>query len=91
VLIDARHGLKPTDEPVLKALDEAAVSYAILLTKADQVKTDALAALTATMQPVLAKHPAAYPDVLATSSRTGAGMPELRAAIARLLHERATV
>jgi GTP-binding protein len=91
VLIDARHGLKAADEPVLKALDDAAVSYAILLTKADQVKPDALVALTAAMRPVLAKHPAAYPDVVATSSRSGAGMAELRAAVARLLRERATV
>jgi len=89
VLIDARHGFKATDEPVLDVLDKAAVSYAILLTKADQVKPAALAALTEATAAALAKRPAAYPDVLATSARTAAGMAELRAAIARLLHERA--
>jgi GTP-binding protein len=89
LLVDARHGLKDTDDEALTTLDQAAVNYQIVLTKADQVKGTALAALVAAAEAALAKHPAAYPGVLATSARTGAGIPELRAAIARLLAERA--
>jgi len=88
VLIDARHGLKDVDRDVFKTLDKAAVSYQIVLTKADQVKPAELAPRIAETAAALAKHPAAFPKVLATSSRTGAGMPELRAAILRLLEER---
>src|SRR5712692_5123923 len=88
VLVDARHGLKPADEDVLATLDRAAVNYQVVLTKADQVKHAALAALIAASDAALAKHPAAYPQVLATSARSGAGLPELRAAIARLTKER---
>jgi GTP-binding protein len=88
VLIDARHGLKAADAPVLEMLDEAAVSYAIVLTKADQVRPAELAATAATVASALAKRPAAFPDIVATSARTGAGIPELRAAIARLATER---
>jgi GTP-binding protein len=89
VLIDARHGLKAADAPVLEMLDEAAVSYAVVLTKADQVRPAELAAITTAVANALAKRPAAFPDILATSARTGAGIPELRAAIARLATERA--
>jgi GTP-binding protein len=89
VLIDARHGLKAVDAPVLEMLDEAAVSYAIVLTKADQVRPAELAATAAAVAGALAKRPAAFPDIVATSARTGAGIPELRAAIARLATERA--
>ena len=88
VLIDARHGLKDVDRDVFKTLDKAAVSYQVVLTKADQVKPVELAPRIAETAAALAKHPAAFPKVLATSSRTGAGMPELRAAILRLLEER---
>jgi GTP-binding protein len=88
VLIDARHGLKDVDFEVFKTLDRAAVSYQIVLTKADQVKKGALEQTMAAMAEKLRKHPAAFPEVLATSSRTGAGMPELRAAMVRLLQER---
>jgi GTP-binding protein len=88
VLIDARHGLKEADKPVLATLDEAAVSYAIVLTKADEVTAEALAETTATVQQALARRPAAFPEVIATSSRTAEGIPELQAAIARLLAER---
>jgi GTP-binding protein len=88
VLIDARHGLKEADKPVLATLDEAAVSYAIVLTKADEVTAEALAESTATVQQALARRPAAFPEVIATSSRTAEGIPELQAAIARLLAER---
>ena len=88
VLIDARHGLKEVDLDVLKTLDSRAVSYQIVLTKADQVKPAELEARSPTSTAALAKHPAAFPEVLVTSSRTGAGMPELRAAMVRLLRER---
>jgi GTP-binding protein len=88
LLIDARHGLKAADEPVLAALNEAAVSHAIVLTKADQVKAAELAERIAAMTVALAKRPAAFPDVVVTSARTGAGIAELRAAIARLMAER---
>lgn len=88
ILVDARHGLKSADEPALKALSEAAVSHQIVLTKADAVKSDALARCVASVRAATAKRPAAYPVVLATSARTGDGIPELRAAIARLHSER---
>jgi GTP-binding protein len=88
VLVDARHGLKPADDDVLGTLDQAAVNYQVVLTKADQVKDAELAALLAATAAALAKHPAAHPDVLATSAHSGAGMAELRAAIARLVKER---
>jgi GTP-binding protein len=87
VLIDARHGIKSTDEDVLRTLDEAAVSYQIVLTKADQVKDTANCVAAA--QAAIKARPAAFPEVLVTSARTGAGVPELRASIARLLAERA--
>ena len=88
VLIDARHGFKDADLDVLKTLDKSAVSYQLILTKADQVKPAELQAQIAATAAALAKHPAAFPDVLAASSRSGAGMPELRAAMVRLLGER---
>ncbi len=88
VLIDARHGLKDADETVLKTLDEAAVSYQIVLTKTDQVKPVELETRIAETAAALAKRPAAYPDILVTSAREGTGMPELRAAIARVMKER---
>ena len=88
LLVDARHGLKPIDADVLASLDKAAVNYQIVLTKADAAKNAELAALVAATQAALAKHPAAYPEVLVTSARTGAGIPELRCAIARLIRER---
>ncbi len=84
VLVDARHGLKPNDAEALATLDKAAVSYQIVLTKADKVKAGDLAAVIAASAAQLAKHPAAHPDVLATSSTTGAGIAELRAEIAEL-------
>ena len=89
VLIDARHGLKPTDDPTLDALGSAAVSYQIVLTKADQVKKAALEETMAAMAEKLRKHPAAFPEMLVTSSRDGGGMAEMRAAIVKLLRERA--
>jgi GTP-binding protein len=88
LLIDARHGLKDADAQVLGLLDRAAVNYQIVLTKADQVKDAELEALVMRTSAALAEHAAAYPEVLVTSARGGAGIPELRAAIARLLAER---
>jgi GTP-binding protein len=88
VLIDARHGIKDVDSDVLTTLDKAAVSYQVVLTKADQVKPAELEQRSEATAAVLAKHAAAFPELLVTSSRTGAGMPELRAAMIRLLEER---
>ena len=82
LLIDARHGLKPPDLEALDALDQAAVSYQIVLTKADKIKpaeTEAVVAVTALK---IAKRPAAFPRVIATSAEKGYGLPELRAEIA---------
>ena len=69
-------------------MDKAAVNYQIVLTKADETKASDRAALFAATEAALAKHPAAHPELLLTSARTGAGIPELRSAIARLLKER---
>lgn len=88
VLIDSRHGIKDVDLDVLKTLDKSAVSYQVVLTKADQVKKSELEATTEKVRTTLLTHPAAFPELLVTSSRTGAGMAELRAAMVRLLGER---
>ncbi len=88
VLIDSRHGFKDVDLDVLKTFDRAAVSYQIVLTKADQVKTAELDQRLAETTAALKPHPAAFPDVIATSSKTGAGMGELRAAMMKLQAER---
>jgi len=88
LLVDARHGLKPVDAEVLETLDKAAVNYQVVLTKADAAKHAELAALVAATKTALAKHPAAHPEVLVTSARSGAGIPELRAAMAQLIKER---
>jgi GTP-binding protein len=89
VLVDARHGLKAVDADVLETLDAAALSYQIVLTKCDQVTAAELAACASATTAALVEHPAAHPELIASSSRTGAGIPALRAAIARLLAERA--
>jgi GTP-binding protein len=88
VLVDARHGLKDADEPTFKALGQAAVSYQIVLTKADDVKGAELKDRIAQVEAALAKWPGAFPGILVTSAREGTGLEELRAAIARLLAER---
>ena len=88
VLIDSRHGFKDVDTEILKTLDKSAVSYQVVLTKADQVKKSELEETIAATTAALAKHPAAFPELLVTSSRTGDGMSELRAAMIRLLRER---
>lgn len=81
VLIDARHGIKDVDREILDMLDAAAVSYRIVLTKADKVKATELAAVTERTAEEARKRPAAHPDILATSSEKGMGIPELRAAV----------
>jgi GTP-binding protein len=88
VLIDARHGLKDTDTPTLKALSEAAVSHQVVLTKADAVKTSELAGRIAEVEAAIAKRPAAFPGVLVTSAEKGTGIQDVRAAVGRLLAER---
>ncbi|HTP37205.1 MAG TPA: ribosome biogenesis GTP-binding protein YihA/YsxC [Methyloceanibacter sp.] len=82
LLIDARHGIKPNDKETMTLLDEAAVSYQVVLTKADKPKASELAALLEKIARDLAKHPAAYPVILTTSARMGSGIDELRAAVA---------
>lgn len=88
VLIDARHGLKDTDMPTLDALGEAAVSHQIVLTKADQLGASQLAERVAATAAAMSKRPAAFPELLVTSARKGTGIPEMRAAIAKLVTER---
>jgi len=88
VLVDARHGLKSADDPALDALGQAAVSHQIVLTKCDELKPSELEKRVTEVEAALAKRPAAFPTVLTTSSRDGTGIPELRAAVARLLAER---
>jgi GTP-binding protein len=89
VLIDSRHGIKDVDNEVLTTLDKSAVSYQIVLTKADQVKKSDLDATIAAVSEALRKHPAAFPELLVTSSRSGSGMAELRAAMVKVMRERA--
>lgn len=84
VLIDARHGIKATDSQVMKLLDQAAVVYQVVLTKCDKVKKGALQARLDGVMGALAGHPAAHPEVIATSVRKGHGIAELRAALAAL-------
>ncbi len=84
LLVDARHGLKEGDRQVMGILDEAAVSYQVVLTKADKAKAPELEAITATLAAELAKHPAAHPEILATSARSGLGIEALRAGLAAL-------
>jgi GTP-binding protein len=88
VLVDGRHGLKPVDTEMLDLFDKSAVSYAIVLTKTDEVEGPARKQQMANTSSALATRPAAYPEILFTSARTGEGVAELRGSIARLLAER---
>ncbi len=88
VLVDARHGLKTVDEAILDTLGQAAVSHEIVLTKCDQVSEAELAGRSEAVKAAVQNRPAAFPDLIATSARTGAGIPVLRVAIARLVRER---
>ncbi|MEI9928806.1 MAG: ribosome biogenesis GTP-binding protein YihA/YsxC [Sphingomonas sp.] len=81
VLIDARHGIKEVDRDILDMLDAAAVSYRVVLTKADKIKASDLAEVTDRTAAEARKRPAAHPDILVTSSEKGMGIPELRAAV----------
>jgi GTP-binding protein len=81
VLVDSRHGLKDVDREMMRMLDEAAVSYHVVLTKADKVKPSALGAIYEATMVEAAKHPAAHPAIFTTSSETGSGIAELRTAI----------
>jgi GTP-binding protein len=81
VLVDSRHGLKEVDREMMRMLDDAAVSYHIVLTKGDKVKPSALGPLYETTAVEAARHPAAHPSIFTTSSETGTGIAELRTAI----------
>jgi GTP-binding protein len=81
VLVDSRHGLKEVDRDVMRMLDDAAVSYHLVLTKGDKVKPSALGALYEATIVEAARHPAAHPSIFTTSSETGSGIAELRTAI----------
>jgi GTP-binding protein len=82
LLIDARHGLKPTDAEALDALDRAAVSYQLVLTKTDKLKPAEAQAMVEATAAKVARRPAAFPRVVATSAETGAGLADLRVEIA---------
>lgn len=84
LLINSRHGLKPNDHEVMDMLDEAAVSYQIVLTKIDKLKKGELDTRLVDVREALRRHVAAHPTILATSSEKGSGMAELRAEIASL-------
>jgi GTP-binding protein len=88
VLVDGRHGLKPADLDMLALLDQSAMSYQVVLTKRDAVPVSEQAQRRAEVEAALRKHPAAFPHVLFTSSQSGEGIADLRAAIAQLLAER---
>ncbi len=81
ILVDSRHGLKPSDIELMEMLDNAAVSYRIVLTKSDKVKVEELKKVVGKIYSTVKKHAAAYPDILCTSSVKGDGIPELRAVI----------
>ncbi len=85
LLIDARHGIKAVDAGIMALLDEAAVSYQVVLTKADKLNPFELAEVRAATAQALARHPAAFPHVIATSSDSDVGLEELRASIATVV------
>lgn len=81
VLIDSRHGVKPVDLEIMAMLDAAAVGYRLVLTKADKIKASELAAVRTATETEARKHPAAFPQLIATSSEKGLGVAELRTAL----------
>jgi GTP-binding protein len=81
VLIDCRHGIKPLDREIMSMLDKAAVSFQVVLTKGDKIKPTELAKVHEAVSAAARIHPAAYPEVIATSAEKGEGIPELRAAV----------
>ncbi|MBB4199703.1 YihA family ribosome biogenesis GTP-binding protein [Rhodoblastus sphagnicola] len=88
VLIDGRHGVKDVDREMLTLLDQAALSYQIVLTKRDEVKKSAVETTLDEARAVLRKNPAAHPEVIFLSSHTGEGVSDLREAIVKLVSER---
>lgn len=88
LLIDARHGIKPVDLEIMTLLDTSAVSYQVVLTKADKINAFELEKIKAATFAELSRHPAAFPAILATSSEKGDGIDELRGTIARIIAER---
>jgi GTP-binding protein len=88
VLVDGRRGVKPADEEMFGLLDQSAVSYQVVLTKHDELKVAERAEVLAATTAALSKRPAAYPEIIFTSSHTGEGIAELRGAVAKLLAER---
>ncbi len=91
LLVDGRHGFKDVDHEQMTAFDRTAASYAVVLTKGDEIKMKDRHARVAETEAALARHPAAYPNVILTSSETGAGVAELRESVARLLAERGSL
>lgn len=83
-LIDSRHGVKEVDHEIMKLLDRAAVPFQVVLTKSDKISAQALTDVVAQVQDALQKHPAAYPEIVITSSDKGLGIPTLRSIIAAL-------
>ena len=81
VLIDSRHGVKPVDRDIMDMLDAAAVGYRLVLTKADKIKASELAAVRTATEEEARKRPAAFPQLIATSSEKGMGIAEVRAAV----------
>ncbi|HEV7368875.1 ribosome biogenesis GTP-binding protein YihA/YsxC [Arenibaculum sp.] len=84
LLVDSRHGIKPNDDETMKMLDQAAVPYQVVLTKADKMKREELDAVVEATMGALKKHPGAHPEVAVTSAEKGMGIAELRASIAAL-------
>ena len=84
MLIDTRHGVKAVDEEILTLLDKSAVTFQVVMTKADKVNRETREANIAQVKAALAKHPAAYPEIIVTSSEKGEGIETLRAVIATL-------
>lgn len=85
VLIDARHGVKPVDEEIMDLLDRSAVTFQCVLTKTDKIRGAALEGTLIQTRGALARHPAAFPEIVLTSSETGAGIETLRSIIATLV------
>lgn len=83
VLVDSRHGLKDTDIEIMKLLDDVAVTYIIVLTKIDKVKTQELEKCRNSVLSTIKTHPAAYPFIYETSSAKGEGLDELRGELAK--------
>ncbi|AEI38373.1 MAG: ribosome biogenesis GTP-binding protein YihA/YsxC [Zymomonas mobilis subsp. pomaceae] len=81
ILVDSRHGLKDVDRELMKMLDDAAISYRMVLTKSDKIKAEALKKVTDAITTEIRQHPAAFPEIIITSSEKNTGLPELRAAV----------